>query len=243
LPLGNTLLICPVQIRLFGDPEVGGSETPMLVISVNARFESSSNVLNHETSYDIAPDFVEGFAFGDALGVGLRCLSTSWCTVTVVSISSELRDAVSLQCTQRTADRLISSASRELHFRCSRPHDLLLARHAFFLYESHNPNHSTEIRSRSMSPLVPWRLFLSEYPLPSLVTGRGQVLLLLVSRRPIFLQTWPPLDLSRSLRRIRLLLSRHQPRRYWPCVCTFTNAVLPRLTPLLEGQMVREWMF
>jgi hypothetical protein len=104
-PLCNTLLNCVVQIRLFGDPEQGGYETPELTISVNARFEAPSNVLNHETSYDIAPDFVEGFAFGDALGVGLRCLSksteltesTSWWTVVAVSISNELRDAVSMQ--------------------------------------------------------------------------------------------------------------------------------------------------
>ena len=122
---------------------------------------------------------------------------TNWCTVAAVSISNELRDAVSLQCARRTADRLIYTAFRELCFPCSRLHDLLLARHAFFLSESHNPNHFTEIRSRSMSPLVPWRRFLSEYPLPSLVTGRGQVLLL--SWRPISLQTRPPLDSSRSL--------------------------------------------
>lgn len=106
--LGNTLLNRVVQIRLFGDPKVLGSETPTLEISVDGRFESS-NVLSHETSYDIAPDFVEGFAFGDALGVGLRCLSTSWCTVTAVSIP-ELRDAVSVQYTRGTAGRLTHSA-------------------------------------------------------------------------------------------------------------------------------------
>ena len=89
--------------------------------------------------------------------------------------------------------------------------------------------------------MVPHGHFLFEYPLPSLVTGQGQVPL--QSGRPIFLQTLPPSDSSRSLQRIRLLLSRRQPRQYWPCVCTFTNAVLPRLTPLLQGQMVREWMF
>ena len=95
--LDNTLLNCAVQIRLFGDPKEGGSETPTLMISINAQFESSSNVpLNHETSYDISPDFVEGFAFGDAFGVGLRCLSTNWWTVMTVCISSELRDAVSV---------------------------------------------------------------------------------------------------------------------------------------------------
>jgi hypothetical protein len=110
LPLRNTLLNCAVQIRLFGDPKESGSETPTLIISVDARFESSCNVLNHETSYDIAPDFVEGFAFGDALGVGLRCLSASWWTVTAVSLSNKLRDAVSVQCARRTAGRLAYSA-------------------------------------------------------------------------------------------------------------------------------------
>jgi hypothetical protein len=98
LPLSNTLLNCAVQIRLFGDPKGGGSETPTLTVSLNAHLESSSNALNHETSYDMAPDFVEGFAFGDALGVGLRCLSTRWWTVKDVSISNELRDEVSVQC-------------------------------------------------------------------------------------------------------------------------------------------------
>jgi hypothetical protein len=110
LPLRNTLLNCAVQIRLFGDPKESGSETPTLIISVDARFESSCNVLNHETSYDIAPDFVEGFAFGDALGVGLRCLSASWWTVTAISLSNKLRDAVSVQCARRTAGRLAYSA-------------------------------------------------------------------------------------------------------------------------------------
>ena len=109
-PFGNTLLNCAVQIRLFGDPKAGGSETPTLTISVNARFECPSNVLSHEAPYDIAPDFAEGFAFGDALGVGLRCLSTSWWTVTAVSISNELRDAVSVQCPRRTAGQLTYSA-------------------------------------------------------------------------------------------------------------------------------------
>jgi hypothetical protein len=107
-PLGNTLLNCAVQIRLFGDPKEGGSETPILIISVNGYFESSSNVLNYETSYDMAPDFVEGFAFGDALGVGLRCLSTSWWTITAVFISNELRDTVSAVCSALEGPRVDS---------------------------------------------------------------------------------------------------------------------------------------
>jgi len=107
--LVNTSLRCAVQIRLFGDPKEGGSEAPTLVISVNARFESPSVHIRRETSYDVAPDFVEGFAFGDALGVGLRCLSTSSWTVTALSPSHQLREAVRVQRTCRATRRLTFS--------------------------------------------------------------------------------------------------------------------------------------
>ncbi len=106
---GNTLLSYAVQIRLFGDPKAGGSETPTLVISVNAHFESSSDALRHEASCDIAPDFVEGFAFGDALGVGLRCLLTSWCTVLAISPSLQPLNAVGVQRACKTAGGLTYS--------------------------------------------------------------------------------------------------------------------------------------
>ena len=99
-------LRCAVQIRLFGDPKTGGSEAPTLVASVNARFESPSMPIRRETPYDVAPDFVEGFAFGDALGVGLRCLSTSSWTVTALSPSHELREAVRMKRTCRATGRL-----------------------------------------------------------------------------------------------------------------------------------------
>ncbi|KAI0005870.1 hypothetical protein BJV74DRAFT_761059, partial [Russula compacta] len=82
------------EIRLFGDPEEAGSQAPTLSISVRAYFESPSINFRRETSSDIAPDFVEGFAFGDALGVGLRCLSKSWWTITALSPSPQLHEAV-----------------------------------------------------------------------------------------------------------------------------------------------------
>ena len=106
----NTSLRCAIQVRLFGDPKNGGSEVPTLVISVNARFESPSVPIRRETSHDVAPDFVEGFAFGDALGVGLRCLSTSSWTVTALTVSHELREAVRVQRTRRVTGRLTYSA-------------------------------------------------------------------------------------------------------------------------------------
>jgi hypothetical protein len=107
--LVNTSLRCAVQIRLFGDPKEGGSEAPTLAISISARFESPSIHIRREASYDVAPDFVEGFAFGDALGVGLRCLSTNSWTVMALSPSHQLHEAVRVQRTCTATGRLTYS--------------------------------------------------------------------------------------------------------------------------------------
>ena len=90
---------CPlrraVQIRLFGDPRDTGSEVPALSISVNVCFDSPTVAMRREASRDVVPDFVDGFTFGEALGIGLRCISTSSWTVTALSPSPELLQAVS----------------------------------------------------------------------------------------------------------------------------------------------------
>src|SRR6266404_3262548 len=83
-----------VQIRLFGDPRETGSEVPALSISVNVCLESPT-VLRREASRDVVPDFVDGFAFGAALGIGLRCMSASSWTVTALPPSPESCEAVS----------------------------------------------------------------------------------------------------------------------------------------------------
>ena len=146
-----------MQIRLFGDPNEAGLEAPTLSISVNVRFESPSASLRRQTSHDVTPDFVEGTAFGDALGVGLRCLSTSWWTVTALSPSPQLREAVR---TQRTCNcgihHLSLSCCRGSNFPCSQMFDSPLDRRVFSRSEFHNPRHLTGMHSRStyMPPLA-----------------------------------------------------------------------------------------
>ncbi|KAI9446617.1 hypothetical protein H4582DRAFT_2069921 [Lactarius indigo] len=81
------------EIRLFGDPRDTGSEVPTLSISVSICLNSPTVAMRREVSRDVTPDFVDGFAFGDALGIGLRCVSTSSWTVTALSPSPETRQA------------------------------------------------------------------------------------------------------------------------------------------------------
>jgi hypothetical protein len=91
----SCLLSCVIQIRLFGDPRDTGSEVPALSISVSVCLDSPTVAMRCEASRDVVPDFVDGLAFGEALGIGLRCISISSWTVTALSPSPELLQAVS----------------------------------------------------------------------------------------------------------------------------------------------------
>ena len=73
---------------MFGDPLTQGSEVPKLSISIDIGIESKQKrTLSHDDSHNVIPDFVEGWAFGDAVGVGLRCpAGEDQCTVTSVKI-------------------------------------------------------------------------------------------------------------------------------------------------------------
>jgi hypothetical protein len=94
---------------------------PTLSISVDIRFESPAVNIRREPSHDVVPDFVEGLAFGDALGIGLRCLSRTWWTVTSLSPSPELCEAVRKKHICRGPwDASLMLACRELSFLCSR---------------------------------------------------------------------------------------------------------------------------
>ncbi|KAL0578240.1 hypothetical protein V5O48_003735 [Marasmius crinis-equi] len=66
------------QIRLFGDPHVQNSEVPVQMISINMTVEDTILDVVHEDSLDVVCDFVDGHAFGDAVGIALRSVSGWW---------------------------------------------------------------------------------------------------------------------------------------------------------------------
>ncbi|KAI0028355.1 hypothetical protein K488DRAFT_89825 [Vararia minispora EC-137] len=66
------------EIRLFGDPRSSGTETPTLNISLEVQLASSSEHVVHETTLDVLCDFVDGYAFGDAIGIGIRSTAGWW---------------------------------------------------------------------------------------------------------------------------------------------------------------------
>ncbi|GLB35159.1 putative prolyl oligopeptidase family protein [Lyophyllum shimeji] len=66
------------EIRLFGDPAVQGSEIPVQTIRLTVELESVTHSLVHEPSQGFLCDFVDGMAFGNALGITLRSISGWW---------------------------------------------------------------------------------------------------------------------------------------------------------------------
>lgn len=51
---------------------------PVLAVNFQAKLEETSVALLRQISHDILCDFVDGYALGDALGVGLRSLAGWW---------------------------------------------------------------------------------------------------------------------------------------------------------------------
>lgn len=78
------------QIRLFGDPQVYNlSNTPTLSLNLSVEVQDSSPDVILVSSHEVVPDIVDGWAFGEAVGVSLRSTSSRWWTVTDV-VSPEL---------------------------------------------------------------------------------------------------------------------------------------------------------
>ncbi|PFH45661.1 hypothetical protein AMATHDRAFT_200381 [Amanita thiersii Skay4041] len=73
------------EIRLFGDPRVKGSEMPVQKLKLTVGLEDRLETVVHEADQDVICDFVNGFAFGRTIGLGLRSVS-GWWTVQGVKI-------------------------------------------------------------------------------------------------------------------------------------------------------------
>ncbi|KAL7283154.1 hypothetical protein ACG7TL_002580 [Trametes sanguinea] len=101
-PTTYTILVSgDYEIRLFGDPRHGGSGVPKLSISLTVDIEVPTPSVVLTPSHDILCDFVEGWAFGDALGVGLTSRD-GWWTVQNISAASEFQEALQLDILQET---------------------------------------------------------------------------------------------------------------------------------------------
>ncbi|KAI8998905.1 hypothetical protein BD414DRAFT_476389 [Trametes punicea] len=86
------------EIRLFGDPR---DSIPKLSLSLTVDIHTPAHAIVRIPSHDISCDFVDGLAFGDALGVGLFS-SDGWWTVESITSPSEVREAVHLDLVQIT---------------------------------------------------------------------------------------------------------------------------------------------
>lgn len=77
-----------MQIRLFGDPLARGSEVPKLSINLSVGVKAVSDGVVHVPDHDVIPNFVDSWAFGSAIGVGVQS-SGGWWTVTGVKIRDD----------------------------------------------------------------------------------------------------------------------------------------------------------
>lgn len=80
-------LLC-MQIRLFGDP--GPDTPPTLDVTLNAAFAPISSGVVHEPTHNVIPNFVDGFALGNALGVGVRSYGNDSWTLSRAQVSDTL---------------------------------------------------------------------------------------------------------------------------------------------------------
>ncbi|KAJ7168119.1 hypothetical protein C8R43DRAFT_1060269 [Mycena crocata] len=74
-----------LQIRLFGDPK---TSAPTQTLNLTIDVESPSHSVKLEPTQDVSCDFVDGYAFGDAIGLGVRSLA-GWWTVTDAILATQ----------------------------------------------------------------------------------------------------------------------------------------------------------
>ncbi|RPD65838.1 hypothetical protein L226DRAFT_566346 [Lentinus tigrinus ALCF2SS1-7] len=131
------------EIRLFGDPRHGGTEVPKLSITLTVGIEEGSPLLPviRDTSHDISCDFVDGWAFGDAIGVGIRSLK-DWWAVTSVKLSGGLSEDIELALLQDT--RIAPSQTRIVPLKLTQTKAVLSDRLDFTVQLQSNDSTTTE---------------------------------------------------------------------------------------------------
>lgn len=83
-----------LQIRLFGDPIHRGTEVPKLSINFSVDIQALQHVLKRSDDHDIMPTFVDGWAFGEAVGVGIQSVD-GWWTVIEAKVRDDFSTKVS----------------------------------------------------------------------------------------------------------------------------------------------------
>ncbi|KAH9925275.1 uncharacterized protein B0H18DRAFT_1170833 [Fomitopsis serialis] len=95
------------EIRLFGDPRFNGDKSgiPTLSIKLSVDLEPvpTESTVEIIPDHSVTCDFVDGWAFGDALGVGVRSVSGWWNIDGVSLATAELTDRLNLTLLQNTA--------------------------------------------------------------------------------------------------------------------------------------------
>lgn len=66
-----------LQIRLFGEPKDEAKLVPTLQVSLSVK-TAPSKAISLVFPHDIVPDFINGYAFGNAVGIGLRAFDGRW---------------------------------------------------------------------------------------------------------------------------------------------------------------------
>ncbi|KAI0670663.1 hypothetical protein C8Q78DRAFT_1070204 [Trametes maxima] len=86
------------EIRLFGDPR---GDLPKLSITLTVDIEEPEHAIVRDSTHDVSCDFVDGWAFGDAVGIGLLSVD-GWWIVKDVAPAHDLRGYAQLELLQET---------------------------------------------------------------------------------------------------------------------------------------------
>lgn len=82
---------------MFGDPSASKQEYPVQSLQIGVNIElptrDPSTHVVHEPTQDVICDFVDGWAFGNALGIGMRSVD-GWWTVKEVTLEDSNPDNV-----------------------------------------------------------------------------------------------------------------------------------------------------